>query len=345
MRRCTVCAATSRTRTPTASGPPVVLVPPMMMSADVYDVTRDQGAVGDPARRGPRSVGGRLRLAGPPRRAGGTAPSPTTSSRSTKSSTGFTRTPDATSTSGATRRAACSATRLPPIGRSRNIASLITFGSPVDTLAALPFGIPAGCGDTARPISWPITSSTVSRSQAGWRAPDSSSSTRSRRCRSRIDFLRQLHDREALLPREPQRRFLDTEGWVAWSGPAVADLLQPVRRAQPHGQRGLRDQRQARDARGDHLPDPRVPRRSRRHRPASRGTRNPQSGAARRGLRILAPRGPFRSRRRIRCSATDVACDERMGAVAGGNRGPARRGQSHDRAGAERRGRDRRLHQ
>ncbi len=29
-----------------ASGPPVVLVPPMMMSADVYDVTRDNGAVG-----------------------------------------------------------------------------------------------------------------------------------------------------------------------------------------------------------------------------------------------------------------------------------------------------------
>ncbi len=44
--------------------------------------------------------------------------------------------------------------------------------------------------------------------------------------RARLEFVMQLHDREALLPpREPQRRFLDTEGWVAWSGPAVADLL------------------------------------------------------------------------------------------------------------------------
>ena len=42
---------------------------------------------------------------------------------------------------------------------------------------------------------------------------------------ARWDFLRQLHDREALLPREQQRRFLETEGWVAWSGPAVAELL------------------------------------------------------------------------------------------------------------------------
>jgi putative long chain acyl-CoA synthase len=43
--------------------------------------------------------------------------------------------------------------------------------------------------------------------------------------RGRIDFLMQLHDREALLPRERQRRFLDADGWVAWPGPALADFL------------------------------------------------------------------------------------------------------------------------
>ena len=42
---------------------------------------------------------------------------------------------------------------------------------------------------------------------------------------SRLDFLRQLHDREALLPREQQRRFLSNDGWIAWSGPAIAELL------------------------------------------------------------------------------------------------------------------------
>src|ERR1044071_4936284 len=39
---------------------------------------------------------------------------------------------------------------------------------------------------------------------------------------SRFDFLRQLHYREALLPREQQRRFLASEGWIAWSGPAIS---------------------------------------------------------------------------------------------------------------------------
>ena len=43
--------------------------------------------------------------------------------------------------------------------------------------------------------------------------------------RSRIDFILQLHDREALLPRERQRRFLEADGWVAWPGPAMADFL------------------------------------------------------------------------------------------------------------------------
>ncbi len=33
--------------------------------------------------------------------------------------------------------------------------------------------------------------------------------------RSRIDFIMRLHDREALLPREGQRRFLEAEGWAA----------------------------------------------------------------------------------------------------------------------------------
>ena len=43
--------------------------------------------------------------------------------------------------------------------------------------------------------------------------------------RQQVDFILQLHDREALLPRERQRRFLMGEGWVAWPGPALADFM------------------------------------------------------------------------------------------------------------------------
>ena len=57
--------------------------------------------------------------------------------------------------------------------------------------------------------------------------------------RQLVDFVRQLHDREALLPRERQRRFLGGEGFVAWPGPAVADFIAPVRRPQPDAPGGF----------------------------------------------------------------------------------------------------------
>ena len=36
------------------------------------------------------------------------------------------------------------------------------------------------------------------------------------------------HDREALIGHERQRRFLGGEGFVAWSGPAIVDVLHQV---------------------------------------------------------------------------------------------------------------------
>jgi len=43
--------------------------------------------------------------------------------------------------------------------------------------------------------------------------------------RSELDYMRALHDREKLLPRERQRRFLAGDGWVGWSGPAIAEAM------------------------------------------------------------------------------------------------------------------------
>jgi putative long chain acyl-CoA synthase len=43
--------------------------------------------------------------------------------------------------------------------------------------------------------------------------------------RTQFDFLRQLHDREALVGRERQRRFMINDGYVGWSGPAIVELL------------------------------------------------------------------------------------------------------------------------
>ena len=107
--------------------------------------------------------------------------------------------------------------------RTEGIASLITFGSPVDIRGGIPLGIPEGVAAQAAEV----LAGTLGRfavpawmSRTGFRMLDPVKSLR-----QRVDFLRQLHDREALLPRERQRRFLLGEGWVAWPGPALADFM------------------------------------------------------------------------------------------------------------------------
>ena len=108
--------------------------------------------------------------------------------------------------------------------RSKDVASVVAFGSPVDTLAALPMGIPANMGVVAAEF---LADHVFNRidipgwlARTGFQMLDPIKSAK-----SKFDFLLQLHDREALLPREQQRRFLDSEGWIAWSGPAVSELL------------------------------------------------------------------------------------------------------------------------
>ncbi|MFE3292017.1 AMP-binding protein [Rhodococcus sp. NPDC059234] len=205
------------------SRPPVVLVPPMMMAADVYDVARDQGAVGmlhgmgldpwvvdfgSPATEDGgwgrtladhilaideivdavhRHTGRDVHLAG-------------------------------------YSQGGMFAYQAAAYRRCKNIATLITFGAPVDTLAALPFGIPAGVASRAADF---LADHVFNRlAVTGWMARTGFQLLDPvKTAKSRLEFLRQLHDREALLPREQQRRFLATDGWVAWSGPAVADVL------------------------------------------------------------------------------------------------------------------------
>ena len=58
--------------------------------------------------------------------------------------------------------------------------------------------------------------------------------------KSRVDFVRQLHDREALLPREQQRRFLDVRGLDRLVRPGGRRTAQAVHRAQPDDDRRLR---------------------------------------------------------------------------------------------------------
>ncbi len=107
--------------------------------------------------------------------------------------------------------------------RGEGIASLITFGSPVDIRSGIPLGLPEGVATQgAEALAKVFSRAAVPAwmSRTGFRMLDPVKSLQ-----QRFDFVRQLHDREALLPRERQRRFLLGEGWVAWPGPALADFM------------------------------------------------------------------------------------------------------------------------
>ena len=204
-------------------GPPVLMVHPMMMSADMWDVTREDGAVGILHAGGldpwvidfgsPDKVEGGMR-----RNLADHIVALSQAIDTIKDTTGSDVHLVGYSQGGMFCYQAAA------YRRSKNIASIVSFGSPVDTLAALPMGIPA---NFAAPAANFMADHVFSRldipswlARAGFQMMDPLKTAK-----ARVDFVRQLHDREALLPREQQRRFLEREGWIAWSGPAISELL------------------------------------------------------------------------------------------------------------------------
>ncbi|MFG1783239.1 SDR family NAD(P)-dependent oxidoreductase [Rhodococcus oryzae] len=108
--------------------------------------------------------------------------------------------------------------------RGAQVASIVTFGSPVDLDAAtLPWGLPSNVvGGGADILATCVAKIRVTdRMLRTWFDLMDPIATTKRR----IAFIRQLHDREALLPWERRRRFLARDGWVGYSGPAIADFL------------------------------------------------------------------------------------------------------------------------
>ncbi|MCZ4549299.1 AMP-binding protein [Gordonia rubripertincta] len=206
-----------------ADGPPVVLVPPMMVSANVYDVTADNGAVTILHDAGldpwvvdfgsPDKVDG-----GMDRTLADHIVSISEVIDSVREVTGR----DVHLAGYSQGGMFCYQTAA--FRRSKGIASVITYGSPVDVLGALPLGLPAAL---VSPGAQFLADNVFNRlAIPGWLARTGFQLVDPvKAARSRIDFLRQLHDREALLPREDSRRFIEVDGWVAWSGPAVAELL------------------------------------------------------------------------------------------------------------------------
>lgn len=113
--------------------------------------------------------------------------------------------------------------------RSEGIASLVTFGSGVDLHRGLPGNLPPELlidsidrfGDLAAALIPDGIPSWATR--LGFQLMDPVKTLQ-----QRIDFVRRLSDREALQKREGMRRFMEDEGWTAFPGPALADLLKQL---------------------------------------------------------------------------------------------------------------------
>ncbi|WP_255730014.1 acyl-CoA synthetase [Mycobacterium sp. PSTR-4-N] len=205
------------------AGPPVLMVHPMMMSADMWDVTRQDGAVGILHRAGvdpwvidfgsPDKVEGGMQ-----RNLADHIVALSEAIDTVKSVTGRDVHVAGYSQGG------MFAYQTAAYRRSKDLASIIAFGSPVDTLAALPMNLPASLAPAAADF---MADHVFSRIDIpGWMARTGFQMLDPiKTAQSRLEFLLQLHDREALLPREQQRRFLASEGWIAWSGPAISELL------------------------------------------------------------------------------------------------------------------------
>lgn len=114
--------------------------------------------------------------------------------------------------------------------RSAGLASLLTFGSPVNMHSNVLPGVPdeiavpvleslgsllsIGFSRTAIP-AW------MSRNVFRLMSP-------TKEIQNQVEFLRSLHDRDAITRREGQRRFLAEEGWVAWPGPAFGEMVEQI---------------------------------------------------------------------------------------------------------------------
>lgn len=107
--------------------------------------------------------------------------------------------------------------------RGEGLASVITFGSPVDTKSVGIFSLP----DAVMELAADRAASGLARTGLpGWATREGFRMLAPvKNLKSRARFLLQLHDREALLPHERQRRFIESEGWIAWPAPALSEAL------------------------------------------------------------------------------------------------------------------------
>lgn len=207
---------------------PVLLIPPLMMTADVWDVSPEASAVDtlDEAGTDPWVVD----FGSPEQEEGGLDRSLSdhvlavaASILSVRERTG--RPVHVMGYSQGGMFAYQAAAYL----RTEGVASITTFGSGVDLHQGLPLNLPPELVIDSIERLGKLQNALMPDGIPSW-------ATRLgfqlldpiKTVQQRIDFMSRLYDREALKKREGMRRFMETEGWTAFPGPALADVLKQL---------------------------------------------------------------------------------------------------------------------
>ncbi|MFD6061937.1 AMP-binding protein [Rhodococcus wratislaviensis] len=204
---------------------PILLVPPLMLSADVWDVSPSASAVAHLRRSGldPWVVD----FGDPAQEPGGKARNVTD---------------HVLAVSDAIARVAASTGHPVHIGgysqgglfcyqaaalrECRDVASIFALGSPMEPLSLPGIDLPEELMQALTRATIDILSRTglpgwASANLFSWTSPVATA-------KGRLQYLLALRDRDALLPRERQRKFLAGDGWITFPGPAIAEVMESM---------------------------------------------------------------------------------------------------------------------
>lgn len=205
---------------------PLLLVPPLMVTSDVYDVAPDTSAVATLAAHGVAPF--IVDFGAPEREEGGMQRTLDDHVKTVdraidrvRQITGRDVYVAGYSQGGMFAYQACA------YRRSKGVKGLVTFGSPVDIHRNVPAVASSTVGAMVRAVE-PAVMAVLDRIEGLPGELTSNGfkllSTR-KEIQQRIEFVRRLHDRGALVRREARRRFLGGGGFVAWPGPALRTFV------------------------------------------------------------------------------------------------------------------------
>lgn len=211
---------------PGSDGPVLLLIPPLMVTAEVYDVAPELSAVTQLVDAGVSTFV--IDFGAPEREEGGMLRTLDDHVRAAVEAVGRVRAITGRDVHlGGYSQGGMFAYQVAAYLGGAGLRSLVTFGSPVDIHKNLPNVGAEVAGRMIQAVQ-PLVEPTLDRIEG---LPGMLTSLGFKVVAARkevqqlVDFVRKLHDRQALEKREARRRFLGGEGFVAWPGPAFRKFV------------------------------------------------------------------------------------------------------------------------